>query len=260
MESKNEVKKDNSIVYIIIIAILLTIIFSGIAWNAGRNYSRYEDSKYADKKEEKNNSKTEDVTKDDKEEDNKVDEKEEDNKVEQKEENNHVSLEFVDFVEMDETKEKEININNKKITIKMVDKEGLYNYLYINNKLFGEWSPNHPGGYEYRVITGADNKEYLFFRIDSENGSGGSIINDNGVEIASVTSDPTDIDCSSYSDEDDLVYIDTNDNVYYYKYIEGSRTDDWEAKLELVKLIINNNKVTEEKQDKIISASMGQCA
>ena len=44
--------KDNSKIYIIIIAILLIIIFSGIAWNAGKNYANNEDKKVNTKIEE----------------------------------------------------------------------------------------------------------------------------------------------------------------------------------------------------------------
>ena len=54
--------KDNSKIYIIIIAILLIIIFSGIAWNAGKNYANNEDKKVNTKIEENKEETVEDAT------------------------------------------------------------------------------------------------------------------------------------------------------------------------------------------------------
>ena len=237
-------EKNNNKVYLIIIVILLFIIGIGIGYIIGNNKSDLKvGEKEVNKKEEKEIDKNE----------------EEPAKSEEK---HHLGLHNMGFPFIDETVTHEVMLNDKKLGIRIEDKDGVEVFFYINNKKYMEWSPNAPGSYNYRVITGTDNKEYLFLSFGISEIGSAYIINDNGEEIFHISSDPVDIECSSYTDEDDLVYIEYSegiDSVFYYKYVDGSKTSDWKIKLELVKLVINNNKVTEEKQNKTINGGLGQC-
>ncbi len=270
-ENEKASKKDNSIVYIIIISILLIIIFSGIAWNAGKNYAKNEDSKNENRTEEKDTKK-----------------EEKPNDIEEPEESEDTVKTVYGTLKSDGVKDSvDITLNGKTNTLLLENNKkenGKILFGSTDIDFFIKYGTGPEGTVfdtiheiDYRVVKGKDNKDYLVVSY----GKGDSfqqvllILNDNRDIIGKYSTHYENAeffgkndDCfalRNIDDEDDNeMYIVEEDNIEFYKYINGSLVNNNNTgrntiKLELIKLEIDNNKVIEVKTGTVVSGEAGQC-
>lgn len=254
-------QKDNSKTYLIIIAVLLLIIGIGVGYIIGTN------NKPLDPKKEEPKETIEKIEID---EEDKEDEKEPE--PEKEEESNSDSTPKKEIIKgtlnsdisIGEKDSKTISLNNKQLEISYenIDDNGPgTRKLKVGTNVIGSWSPNGLSNIKYEVITGSDNKDYLVIRYQQW-ANYGYIINDEGKTIYYFDTNVKDLGCVAYFDDlsDEMSYIENNE-VYYYKYRSGSANNNNSSlKTDLVKLSINNNKVTETKTGTVKDGKFGQCS
>ena len=68
----------------------------------------------------------------------------------------------------------------------------------------------------------------------------------------------SDLDCFTHTEDSDYYYVKDNE-IYYYKYIDDSKKDDGAIDMQLVKLSIKNNIVSETELGTIKKGYSGQC-
>ena len=227
--------KDNSKVYLIIIAVLLFIIGIGVG---------YFIAKGSDKNEVKNNT-------------NNIQDKKDGEKKETVK--GKLDVETLDSSRKVVT----LNGNDLEITYKFVNEPNGpgTNVLSVGDNKIGSWSPNGIEAAEYEVFVGEDNKEYLLltYTLWSDYGF---IINDEGKTLYKFSNYADELDCVAFLDDNkiDLNYVKDN-AVYYYRYREGSvKRDNYSIVLDLVKLSVNNDKVSEAKTGEEKTGKYGQCS
>lgn len=169
---------------------------------------------------------------------------------------------------------KTIKINNKefKLEYKYIEDEGPGTiYLKINNTtIYEEVALDGIMDIRYEVfVSPKDNKEYLFVGYSRMPDEVGVIINDELKILKEISSLANLIDnetCSvSYEwPEDDNEQIPPiitvkDGEVYYYKYKENSTDDDYNIKMDEVKITIENNKIIETMTGKTEKGSLVNC-
>ena len=256
MEQKNDSK-----VYLIIIAILLLIIGVGVGFYIGKNNNALETKQEEKEEGVKKKSQEKDLDEE------KTDSEKKDNS--DKEENKKIKKgSLKSEMDIGEKDVKVVDINNKQVEIsyEIIDDDGPgTRVLKIGNKEIGKWSPNGIGDIKYEVVTGKDNSEYLLLTYNLF-ANYGYIVKDDGKILYSFDSTVKDnsgnLDCVAYFDDinDKMIYVENNE-VYYYKYKNGTANEkDYSVKVDLVKLSINSNKVTEVKTGTEKVGKYGQCS
>ena len=123
----------------------------------------------------------------------------------------------------------------------------------------------------YNVVIGEDNKEYLVVSYGESLQQYLLILNDNANIIGQYSTHYTntkfyseDDDCFVYNDNDEILYKVSGNEVFFYKYKEGSfsknSNDQGYVILEEVLIKINNNKVSENTTGNTINSHVGQCS
>ena len=106
---------------------------------------------------------------------------------------------------------------------------------------------------KYKVIT-SNNKDYLYVTYYKAWSNNGIIINEDGKvlkELSSYVKIPPMGGCTIVLDSNDSVdsgniIYEKDNKIYYYKYIDGSKDNKYNIKVQLIEITINNNEITEK--------------
>lgn len=262
-------QKENKILYIII-GILLLIIGIGAGYIIGTNKT---DVKVEEKdKENKPKERTEEDKDNTKNQEERKDEEPpvKNDTEEKKEELASGTLEsngIKDSVE--------ITLNGKKNTLLLENnkkEDGIIKFANTDIDLMIKYGAG-PGVKDttyklnYNVVLGEDNKEYLVVSYGESYQQYLLILNDDtriigqyGTHYTNTKFYSNNDDCFVNLDGDKILYnVDGND-IFFYKYKEGSLKQTNSVTLEEVSIKINSNKITENLTGKTINTIVGQCS
>ena len=148
-----------------------------------------------------------------------------------------------------------ISLNGNKHTITTISEEGSAYEKAITIKFdkttLVEKTPM--SNIKYKVIT-SNNKDYLYVTYYKAWSNNGIIINEDGKvlkELSSYVKIPPMGGCTIVLDSNDSVdsgniIYEKDNKIYYYKYVDGSKDDKGNIKIELIEITINNNEITEK--------------
>jgi len=255
-------KSENKVLYIII-GILLLIIGIGAGYIIGINKSNVKVEEKEKVEEKKEKEETEEK-------------KDEEPPVKNDTEENEKELASGTLKSNGQKDSVEISLNGKTNTLLLENNKkenGVIKYGNTNIDLMVKFGTGpdviHDTTYElnYNVVLGEDNREYLVVSYGESLQQYLLILNDDTRIIGEYGTHYTNTkfyshldDCFVYLDEEKKVYnVDGND-IFFYKYKEGSFKQTYEATLEEVLIKINNNKITDSVTGKTLTSKVGQCS
>jgi len=130
--------------------------------------------------------------------------------------------------------------------------------LKINDNVIVD---NYAGLYKVKYKVFGDNSDYLFISYYIPWHYNGLIINKDGQIIKKMSS--FDQGCTmtlgkdSLLGEDEMIY-EKNNKIYYYKYVSKSGENDYDIKMDLIEISINNDEIN-EKTISQVDGNLVQC-
>ncbi len=257
LERRCEMEKNENKILYIIIGILLLIIGIGAGYMVGTNKA---DVNIEEK--EKNNNKLEER-------------KDGETPVKNDNEENKKDLATGTLESNGKKDSIEINLNGKKNILLLENnkkEDGAIKFGNTDIDLMIKYGVGpgvvHDTVYKlnYNVVLGEDNREYLVVSYGESLQQYLLILNDDTRIIGQYGSFyrnakfySNNDDCFVYTDEEKILYNVEGNDVLFYKYKDGSFKQSTGATLEEVKIIIDNNGITESATGNTLISKVGQC-
>lgn len=248
--------KKKNILKMIVLALICAFVFSSLGFVGGYLFLNKEDEKVVDKNEIDIDDTTDNVNCEEN-----IPEEEKIIYNNDSDKKGFMSVESDSFTKL-------LMINNEvhKLTYTMINSNEFSSYsLKFDGKNIDEVNHIQNPGIFYQVFTASDNKEYLVVYCNSWTGDLLYIVNYEGKVLKNFRFYNKDIECNYFFEEEkDMFYIEGN-SLYYYAYVSSNYEENNydikpEVTMELTKVDINNNQVSEKGTGIKEKGLYGQCS